>query len=252
MKLSRFVLLFVFCISLFGDVMYEMVTTTEGMMGMGGGETKTRVFIKNDLQRTEIASEDQVRGETRSILITRFDKGVMWTLDPENKQYSELKFGENLGTGKAEHGEEARELVLPEIKVETTGKKKVLLNKECEEVVVSMKVEDDEGSMEFAQTMWVTKDIPGYKEISDISEKMTELGLKSSQQGMMEDQKFAEEFQKKIQDIEGFPLEFAMEITMGTEEMSFSIKTHSLVTKVDKKPISQKIFEIPAGYTRKD
>ncbi len=252
MRLRCIILLSGFWVFLSGDVMYEMVTTTEGMMGMGGGETKTRVFIKDDLQRTEIASENEMRGETQTILITRFDKGVMWTLDPENKQYTEIKIDEGIGIEEVEHGEEGRELVMPEIKVERTGKKKVLLDKECEEVVVSMMVEDDEGSMTFAQTMWVTKDMPGYEEISDMSEKMTALGLKSSQQGMMEDQKLAEEFQRKIEDIEGFPLEFTMDITMATEDMSFSIKTHSVVTKLDKKPIDHRVFEIPKGYTRKD
>jgi len=249
MRLYRFTLMFIWCVSLFGDVMYEMVTTTEGMMGMAGGETKTSVYIKDDYQRTEMVSEDQMKGEMKTILITRFDKGVIWTLDPENKEYSEIKFDEGLGAEKAKEGEEEREFATPEINVERTGKKKVLLNKECEEVIVSMKVADDEGSMDFTQAMWVTKDIEGYEEINDFSKKMTDLGLASTSLGMMRDQKSAEEFQKKIQDIGGFPLEFIMEIAMGTEEMQFSMKMHTMVTKIDKKPISQKLFEIPEGYT---
>ena len=252
MRLYRFTLMLMLCVFLFGDVMYEMVTTTEGMMGMAGGETKTSVYIKDDYQRTEMVSEDQMKGETKTILITRFDKGVIWALDPENKEYSEIKLDEGLDAEKAEEAKEESEFVMPAITVERTGKKKVLLNKECEEVVVSMKVEADEGSMDFTQVMWVTKDIAGYKEISDFSKKMTELGLASSSMGMMKDQKSAQEFRKKIQDIEGFPLEFTMEIDMGTEEMPFSFKTQSQVTKVDKKPISKKLFEIPEGYTRKE
>ncbi len=251
MRSYRFTLILILCVSLFGDVMYEMVTSTEGMMGMGG-ETKTSVYIKDDYQRTEMVSEDQMQGETKSVLITRFDKGVIWTLDPENKEYSEIKFDEGLGVEKAEEGEGEREFAAPEITVERTGKKKVLLDKECEEVIVSMKVDDDEGSMNFTQAMWVTKDIAGYKEISDFSKRMTELGFTTSSQRMMRDQKSAEEFQKKIQDIGGFPLEFTMEIHMGTEEMQFSMKMHTMVTKVDKKPISQKLFEIPEGYALKE
>lgn len=252
MRSYRFTLILIFCVSLFGDVMYEMVTTTEGMMGMAGGETKTSVYIKNDYQRTEMISEDQMQGETKTVLITRFDKGVIWTLDPANKEYSEIKLDEGLSVEEAEKGEGEREFATPAITVERTGKKKVLLDKECDEVIVSMMVDDEEGSMNFTQAMWVTKDIAGYKEISDFSKRMTELGFTTSSQGMMRDQKSAEEFQKKLQDIEGFPLEFTMEINLGAEEMQFSMKMHTMVTKVDNKPMSQKLFEIPEGYTLKE
>jgi len=149
-------------------------------------------------------------------------------------------------------GEEERSAAMPEITVEKTGKKKVLLGKECEEVVVSMKIEDAEGSMNFTQTMWNTKDIRGYKEITEFNKKMTEMGMKSSKSGMMADKKSFEDFQNKINELEGFPLELDLEVTMGSEQMSFSMKTNTLVTKIDDKPINQKVFEIPAGYSLKE
>jgi hypothetical protein len=34
--------------------------------------------------------------------------------------------------------------------------------------------------------------------------------------------------------------------------MSFSLMTHSEVTKIETNPISDKVFEIPAGYSLKE
>jgi len=249
MKIHRMIVLFLFGLFLYGDVMYEMMTTTEGLMGMGGGETLISVFIKDDCSRTEMVMRDSMVSEMKNVFITRLDKGVIWTLDMDNEQYSEMKLGEE--TEKVE-GEEETSAAMPEITIEKTGKKKVLLGKECEEVVVSMKVEDAEGSMNFTQTMWNTKDITEYKEITEFNKKMTEMGMKSSKSGMMADKKSFEEFQKKIDKIEGFPLELDLEVTMASEQMSFSMKTNTVVTKIDNKPINQKVFEIPAGYSLKE
>lgn len=249
MKIYRFVLVLAIGIFLHGDVMYEMMTTTEGLMGMGGGETLISVFIKDDCSRTEMVMRDSMVSEMKNVFITRLDKRVIWTLDMDNEQYSEMKLGEE--TEEVE-GEEETSAAMPEITVKKTGKKKLLLGKECEEVVVSMKVEDAEGSMNFTQTMWNTKDITGFKEITEFNKKMTEMGMKSSKSGMMADKKSFEEFQKKINKIEGFPLEFDLDVTMASEQMSFSMKTNTVVTKIDNKPINHKVFEIPIGYSLKE
>jgi hypothetical protein len=58
-----------------------------------------------------------------------------------------------------------------------------------------------------------------------------------------------EEFQRKTSEIEGFPLELDMEMTVGAGGMSFSFLTHSEVTNIETQPISDKVFEIPAGYS---
>lgn len=249
MKLHRFILVLFLGFFLYGDVMYDMSTTTEGMMGMGGGETTMSVFIKGDRSRTEMTSTSPMAGEQTSVIITRLDKGVIWTLDIDNEQYSEMKLG---GEIEGITGEEEALDKVPKITVERTGKKKVVLGKECEEVVVSMKVEDEQGDMSFTQTMWITKDIQCYEEIMEFNKKMTEMGMKSSNTGMMANRKSFEEFQEKIGEIRGFPLEVDMDITMGGTGMSFSMKTHSVVTKIDAKPINNKVFEIPAGYSLKE
>ena len=243
-KLGLGVLCF-FVSILYADVMYEMTSTTAGMMGMKS-ETHMRVFVKGDRSLTEVTGEAPTSGSISDTRIIRLDKGVMWTLDHENKQYTEYDFKE-IAAPAGDSSEQDMEM--PDIKVVTTEDKKTVLNKECEQVIVSMESKGENGNVTFKQTMWVTKDIPGYKEIQDFQSKIIEVGLGSSSAAMGHNRKSYDDFQKKISAIEGFPLEIDMEIAMAGEGMSFTMTTHSEVTKVETTPISDKVFEIPPSYS---
>jgi hypothetical protein len=227
------------------DVMYEMTSTTAGMMGMKA-ETQMRVFVKGDRSLTEMTAENPMTGPMSDIKIIRLDKGVIWSIDHENKQYAEYDLKDM--TGATEEYEETQ-MEMPDLKVVRTGEKKKILEKDCEQIIVTMESAGDEGKMTFKQTMWVTKEIQGYKEIQEFQKQMAESGLGSSAGMMGPNKKNYEEFQKKISEIEGFPLEIDMEMDMGGEGMSFKMTTHSEVTKVEAKPISDKVFEVPSGYS---
>ena len=244
MKTICLVMLCCFASSLYADVMYEMTSTTEGMMGMKG-ETQMRVFVKGDRSLTEMTAENPMTGSMSDTKIIRLDKGVIWSIDHENKQYNEYNLGEM--AGEPEEAEET-EMKMPDVSVAKTGNKKEILNKDCEEIVVTMKAAGADGEMTFKQTMWITKDIPGYKEIQEFQKHMSESGLGSSAM-MGPNKKHYEEFQNKISEIDGFPLEIVMEMSMGGEEMAFTMTTRSEVTKIETKPINDKVFEIPAGYS---
>ncbi len=232
---------------LYADVMYEMTSTTEGMMGMKG-ETQMRVFVKGDRSLTEMTAEDEKAGSMSDVKIIRLDKGVIWSIDHENKEYTEISMEEM--AGEPEESEEPA-MEMPEVKVVRTGKTKKILNKDCEEVIVTMETAGDEGSATFKQTMWVTKDVPGYKEIQDFQKHMSESKMGSSSM-MGPNKKNYEEFQEKISEIEGFPLEIIMEMSMGGGIMSFTMTTQSEITKIETTPINDKVFEIPAGYSPKE
>lgn len=249
MKLLRLVPLLCFACFLFGDVMYEMVSTSEGMMGMKG-ETNMRIFVKGDRSLTEMTADSPMAGTMTDTKIIRLDKGVIWSLDHENKEYTEHSMADMSQEPGA--GEEEAEIPTHTLKVVRTGEKKKILNKDCEEVIVTMDVEGEEGTMALKQTMWVTKDIPGYKEIQKFQQQMSESDFASSSAMMGGNKKSYEDFQKKISEIEGFPLEINMEMIMGAEGMSFSFVTHSEVTKIETKPINDKVFEIPASYSLKE
>ena len=246
MRLFCLTLLFCLASMLYGDVMYEMVSTSEGMMGMKG-ETNMRIFVKGDRSLTEMTAENPMGGTMTDTKIIRLDKDVIWSIDHDNKEYTEMSIA--MPTQMPEESDE--EISIPDVTVTRTGETKKLLNKDCEKVIVTMDVDDDEGEMNFKQTMWVTKDIPGYKEIQDFQEHMAGSGSMSTSM-MGANKKTYEEFQKKISEIEGFPLEIEMEMTMGAEGMSFSMMTHSEVTQIETKPINDKVFEIPAGYSLKE
>lgn len=252
MKIHRFFLVLLFGIFLYGDVMYEMTTASEGMMGMGG-EATMRVFVKGDYLRTETTSQSPMTGETTDITIIRLDKRVIWTLYPEEKEYAETEIEQLEELKQQVSPEEEAKVEIPEIKVERTGEKKKILNKNCEKIVISMDATSEEGVMTFTQTMWITKEIPGFQEINNFNKKMSELGMtQSSAMKMGSNKESYEELQKKTSEIEGFPLEMDLDMTMGAEEMTFSIKMHSTVTNFNTKPIDRKVFEIPTGYTLKD
>ena len=227
----------------YADVMYEMVSTSEGMMGMKG-ETNMRIFVKGDRSLTEMTAENPMGGTMTDTKIIRLDKGVIWAIDHEKEQYTEIAIAKE----QPAMDESEEEIAMPDLKVVRTGEKKKILNKECEEVIVTMNIDDEEGTTKLKQTMWVTTDMPGYKEIQDFQKHMTGSGSMSSSM-MRGNKKTFEEFQKKTAEIEGFPLEIDMEMTMGAEGMSFSFLTHSEVTKIETNPISDKVFEVPAGYS---
>uniref|UniRef100_A0A7C4TGS2 DUF4412 domain-containing protein n=1 Tax=candidate division WOR-3 bacterium TaxID=2052148 RepID=A0A7C4TGS2_UNCW3 len=230
---------------LYGDVMYEMVTTTEGMMGMGKSESLIRNFIKGKFMRTEVITQHPVLGEIKNISIVRLDKNVIWVLDEGKKEYTELRLSENL----ADTIEIDTTLPL-NIKVEKFNDKKTILKTECEKYVVNMEVKSSEGNATLIQTMWVGKDIPGYDEIVGFNEKFTGAGMGMLQGPMMGiDKESFRQFREKISEIEGFPLETELSLTM---EEGFSIKTKSEITKITTVPISDKVFEIPEGYKLKE
>ena len=231
----------------YGDIMYEMSTITEGMMGTGC-ETTMRICVKGDCSRTDINSKNSMVGDITNITITRLDKKLIWSLDSARKQYSVTTFGELMKSEK-EKIEEVGDTIKPEVKVEKTGKKKTLLGHTCEEVTVSMNIKSNEGHVAFTQTLWVAKDIEGYDEIENFNKKLNNLksGL-SSPPIMGVNMKSFNEFQKKVSEISGFPLEFNMNMTLAAEDVSFSMKMRSMITKIETKPLNQKIFEIPAGY----
>jgi len=245
MKKTAGLFLIIFVVLSYGDVVYEMSTVTRGMMGMGDSNSNIRVFIKGDMSRTEITPIDTAIHGVPDAVIMRLDKGVIWVLDDEHKEYSETVINETADIPASAGDSEA--VKLPEIKVEKTGKKKVILQKECEEVTLSMSLDADGGDLSLTQTLWVTTDVPGYEELSCFTEKVTALGVTMSSSSLTADKKAYHAFQQKLNEIEGFPLETDISMSMGS--VTFSVT--NTITKIDTISIHPRVFEIPAGYTLK-
>lgn len=241
------VLLVLFSVFLHGDIVYEMTTTTEGLTGTEATETSTIFYIKGECRRKESTIKNPTTGEETTITITRLDKHVIWTLDMEHQQYTETKLIETAPSD--EKIEDTEKPKFPEIIIEKTEKQKEILNKTCEEVIIAMKLLTEEDNLMVTQTMWVSQDIEGYEEIKEFNAKFS--SLSPGQIGVLRTGMDKESFQKlqeNIEEIEGFPLELSLDIHMGDQMMPLSIKSHSIVTKIETIPIHAKVFEIPEGF----
>jgi hypothetical protein len=233
-------LLVLVSVSLHGGIVYEVITTTEGLTGAEITESTTIFYIDGECRRKENTIKNPMTGEETVITITRLDKHVMWTLDMDHQQYTEIKLTETpLSEEKNEDIEESK---LPEIIIEKTGQKKEILSKICEEVIISMKLLTEDDNLTVTQTMWVSQDIKGSEEIQEFNEKFSSFNPR--QTSVWNGTESLEKFQENIKKIEGFPLELSLDIDMG----NLVIKSHSIVTRIETKPIHEKVFEIPEGF----
>jgi hypothetical protein len=237
--MKKFFLLGLLSFFIYADVMYEMETTTKGMAGMADGITITRNFIKGEWMRTEIKSENNLLGSIEKIIITRLDKGVIWLLDKEKKEYIEMPinldairtFSDSFKT-------------LPEIKIEKMDETKTILKIECKKYQISAEINSPEGSFNLRHTLWVGKNFPGYNDIMAFNNKMQGSIGDIDIPGI--DNKVLKEVKKKVSEIDGFPMEMELIINMGEEGME--IRSTSTITKISTVPISDRVFDIPEGY----
>jgi hypothetical protein len=251
MKIQRLLPILMVSMMLYGDVMYEMATTTGDATGLSNSESMIRTFIKLDCSRTEITVESALTGPIVNAYIVRLDKREIWMLDPVNKEYSIMPLGEDAQNGASEEGMDSSNIV-PEIKVQSLDEKKTLLEVECQKYLVEMKINSPDRGVTLSQTMWISREIPGYEEISSFNKRLVAMAGGVAQQSMGGiDKKAFRDFQEKIAGIDGFPLEIDMDFSMPEEDLDFKLKTHSIVKKVSIVPISDKVFEIPEGYVQK-
>jgi hypothetical protein len=225
--------------------MFETVTKTDGMLGLGVSEINSRSFFKADRSRIETSTKDTDAVSLTLIIITRLDLKVIWILNPELKTYTETRIEDFRANTQAT----ADSLVTPpELNVEKTGNTKKLLDKECEEVRAIMKISTGDGSVNLNQTLWLTSDIPGYKDLFEYGLKIRELGLTSGLLQNNAQDNSMKEFQDKVSNIYGFPMEWSLDMSMDSGDMNFSMKTNYLVTSYASAPINNNVFDLPPDY----
>ena len=230
---------------LLADIMFETVTKTDGMLGLGVSDIKSRSFFKTDRSRIETSANDALAGSISLIIITRLDLKLIWILNPDLKTYTETRiedFRANAQTPRDSLD------VPPELNVEKTGKTKKILDKECEEVRATMKILSGEGSVSLNQTLWLTSDIPGYQELFGYGMKIRELGLSSGLLANNAQDNKMREFQEKVSNIYGFPMEWSLDMNMGSGDVYFTMKTNYLVTSYAGAPINNNVFDLPPDY----
>jgi hypothetical protein len=235
------------------DVSYKQKTTSSGALGFGGTETQTTVLLKSDKQKmvtqTEFTgklSKFMAKGSTKSVQITRLDKGLIWDIDLDKKKYTETSFEEmkkmfeemEKAIPEAESLKTEKEAVPePKVEVSVTGKKKKIGGYPCEQAIIKMTMEgEDEQSGEkqtfiITNEMWLTKDFPAEKEIKEFASKMSQkLGMEQGyEQGMLSAfTRFGvdvNQISKEMEKVEGFPI--LQTITMEAEGEKIEAETES-------------------------
>ena len=139
--------------SLWGDVVYKQRMKMEMMGGMMQMEFQTTTFIKGDKQRTEMSSPSG-KG-TGEISIIRLDKGVIWTISPDTKTYTEMPLKEMFAPQSQVKGKKGQaKLNPPKFEVKQTKESKLINGFKCQKVIMTMEGEaiDDE-------TDWIELDV---------------------------------------------------------------------------------------------
>jgi len=226
---------------------WEQTTVRKSNMPMQPKEVteKEKTFYKPGKVKT-------MNLTTEKETIIRLDKELMWTIDHNDKSYTEVTFAqmqEGMQKMQSAMKEEMKD-VSPEdrkmmekfmgkklgkmfgsdepsleIAVKRTGETKKILGYECEQVFLNL---NDEPMME----MWITDK---YNLGNDFLEVYQKIGWMKG--------KLSEDAEK----IQGIPLTNKITIDMGMGKM----ESESQVTKLVKTSVSDNEFEVPKGYKKK-
>ena len=186
------------------DVAIKEKSVSEGLGGFGNGTTSRTLIVAGDRSRSEDEATYTGRFKTlagggkphTTVSITRIDKEVIWNLEPEKKQYTELTFAQmremmqkGLAEGRAERpGEDARakdaEMTFT-VDVKRTGAKETVNGFPTEQVIITCvgKPKHPEKGAEDAELrivmdQWLTKSAPGAQEQAEFYRRFAEkLGL---------------------------------------------------------------------------
>ncbi|MFZ5516092.1 MAG: DUF4412 domain-containing protein [Candidatus Zhuqueibacterota bacterium] len=188
---------------------------------------------------------------TGLIIIFRFDKEVMWTVDTKKKTYTEMTFAQmeamknSMASSMQEQmknmSDEQKQMMEKmmgkkfksmmtgdpadlEIQVTKTGKSKTLLGYSCDEVLLKL---NEEPMME----MWITNKFRMGQEYLDLYKKM----------GFMKG-----EYTDEVKKIQGIPLASKTTIDAGMGKMEVS----TTVTKIVEQSVPNSEFDLPAGLKK--
>jgi hypothetical protein len=229
----------------YADVMYEMETDYEGMLGISSGHMGLQVFVKGDKARISMSIDSD--GEiSNSVSIIRFDLMKFWLLDEDNKEYEEIMLNDSIPIGSPDTFD------LPMITVFRTGDTSNILDLKCEKIIVSMQDSSDGSFLYFSETLWVSSEVPGYEELKNFTDRLTRHGLRFASASLNGNENAVGQLQEKINEIDGFPLKFSLDVQVGIEDMTFIMTSQSHVVKLDEVPIHDRVFDLPEGFVEKN
>ncbi len=188
------------------DVTIQETTVSEGLGGFGNGTTRRTMIVAGDASRSEDEATYTGRFKTlagggkprTTVSITRIDKEVVWSLDPQKKTYSELTFAEMrelMAEGLA--GADAAPEAQPQdadmtftVDVRRTGAKQTVNGFAAEQAVVTCTGRPKEAGAEGGETrivmdLWLTKGTPGAAEMAEFGRRFAaKLGIEAQMAGL--------------------------------------------------------------------
>jgi len=194
----------------YGDWYLEQKTLTKS-----GDNPETTSIQKMYLKGKMMKVEDMDNGMTTYY---RLDKDVIWFTNAKKKTYSERKLSQSLQLMKMFKQNQVIEL-------KDTGNKKKIGKYDCHEYIITNKGQ----LVNYTQEMWVTKEIKIMKEFKDIFDAFKQ---------------YSPEMSEKLASLDGYPI--LTKITSSV--MGTIIVNTSELTKVEKKKLDDKIFDIPEGF----
>lgn len=201
------------------DIQFEQTVQMTVAAGQPPIAMSQKIWVSSGKTCMEM-SGGMMPGKTKMIM--RADVKKMYTINEAQRTYMEMPLGQLSGMANPM-------IEQMQFDVQKTGNTKKVNQWNCEEYVVTAT-----GAMPMKMSMWVTKDITYDKQV--MKEMEESVGGSPALKALAE----------KTKDIEGFPVEQTMEMTMAGQ----TITTKTTVTSVQQGPIPASVFEVPEGYTK--
>lgn len=232
------------------DVVVKQKTVSEGLAGFGDGTTISTFSIAGDKSRSEDEYTYTGRFKTlvgkkphHSLSIVRLDKELVWAIDLDKKQYTELTFAEMreaMERGAAELDQASKENAKPKdagmtftVDVKKTGAHQEISGFRCDQVVITCtgkpekpKQGEENADIRMVFDLWLTSQAAGHDELEGFGRKYAEkLGLDRSLSGVpaMARAMYGngmKEMATKLRDVKGWPVRstFTIEGPQATPE----------------------------------
>lgn len=231
------------------DVTLKEKTVSSGLAGFGNGTSERTFVIAGDKSRSDdqftytgrfktLAGGGKPRSSTE---IVRLDREVVWSLDPQKKQYTEMTFAEMRALIEAGAADARAAMDEPgnarakdvettyKVDVQRTGKKDKVNGFDAENVIVRITAtardtkEGGSGSYTITLDQWLSAQVPGQAELTAFYRRYAEkMGFdpqaRNQFAGLMAQYGDAlKQAAEKLKDLKGYPVRSTVTLTLGAE-----------------------------------
>jgi len=232
----------------FADVTLKEKTVSTGLAGFGNGTSERTIVIAGDKSRSDEQFTYTGRFKTlagggkpkSSADIVRLDRDLLWSLDLQKKQYTELTIAElrammEQGLARAEAREPgagpARDVEMTyKVDVQRTGKKEKVNGFDAENVIVTITATpkdaasgESAGSYTLKMDQWLAAQVPGQSEVVAFYRKYAEkMGFDPQVQNqfaglMAQYGEAVKQAAERLKDLKGYPVRSTVTMTLGAE-----------------------------------